>query len=67
MTGWKTWLAAGGTAALGVVSMCNGDTFTGLQQIAAALALVGIGHKIEKAAGAEGLTIHGTLESTVEK
>jgi len=51
MKGWKTWLAAACTAGLGVVSIYNGDTESGMQQIIAALALVGIGHKIEKALG----------------
>ncbi len=49
MKGWKTWLAAACTAGLGVVSLMNGDTATGMQQLTAALALIGIGHKIEKA------------------
>lgn len=48
MKGWKTWLAAACTAGLGVVSIYNGDVEAGVQQIAAALALVGLGHKIEK-------------------
>jgi len=48
MTGWKTWLAAACTAGLGVVSIYSGDVEGGMQQIAAALALVGLGHKIEK-------------------
>ena len=51
MKGWKTWLAAACTAGLGVVSIVNGDTEAGLQQLAAALALVGLGHKIEKVFG----------------
>ena len=49
MKGWKTWLAAGCTAGLGVVSILNGDTAAGLQQIVLALGMVGLGHKIEKA------------------
>lgn len=48
MSGWKTWLAAACTAGLGVVNLMSGDTATGMQQLTAALALVGIGHKIEK-------------------
>ena len=51
MKGWKTWFAAACTAGLGVVSILNGDTEAGLQQIAFALGLVGLGHKIEKALG----------------
>lgn len=48
MRGWKTWLAAICLACLGVVSMANGEVEGGIQQIVAALALVGVGHKIEK-------------------
>ncbi|EKD36940.1 MAG: hypothetical protein ACD_75C01318G0008 [uncultured bacterium] len=49
MKGWKTWLAVVCTAGLGVVSLMNGDTAAGLQQLTAALAMIGLGHKIEKA------------------
>jgi len=49
MEGWKTWLAAACMAGLGVVSIYNGDVPGGLQQISTGLALVGLGHKIEKA------------------
>ena len=48
MKGWKTWVAAAGTAALGVVSIVNGDTEAGIQQISMAFGLIGLGHKIEK-------------------
>lgn len=50
MKGWKTWAAAFFTAGLGVITVINGDTIGGAQQIVAALALVGLGHKLEKAA-----------------
>jgi hypothetical protein len=49
MQGWKTWLAVFGMTALGVVDVVNGQAETGIQKIVAALALLGIGHKIEKA------------------
>ncbi len=49
MNGWKTWLAAICMVGLGVVSITQGDTAGGIQQIVGALALVGVGHKIEKA------------------
>ena len=49
MRGWKTWLAAAGMAALGAIDIKQGDYPAGMQKIVAALALVGIGHKIEKA------------------
>ena len=42
MKGWKTWLAAGCTAGLGVVSILNGDMAAGLQQIVLALGMVGL-------------------------
>lgn len=51
MKGWKTWLAAACTAGLGIVTILDGDTMAGLQQIAGALALVGLGHKLEKVLG----------------
>ena len=48
MKGWKTWLAAAGTAALGIVDIVNGEVETGVMKIVAALGLVGVGHKLEK-------------------
>jgi hypothetical protein len=51
MKGWITWLAAACTAGLGVVSIVNGNTEMGMQQIIGALAMVGIGRKIEKSLG----------------
>lgn len=48
LNGWKTYLAAVGMAALGIVAIAQGDIPSGVQQLVAALALVGIGHKIEK-------------------
>ncbi|MBL4901092.1 hypothetical protein JYT85_01370 [Desulfocapsa sp. AH-315-G09] len=48
INGWKTYVAAAGMGALGVVAIANGDVPGGIQQLVAALALVGIGHKIEK-------------------
>ena len=48
MAGYKTWLAVAGMVILGVVEILNGATETGITKIVAALALVGIGHKIEK-------------------
>ena len=48
MKGWKTWTAAAFTAGLGVLAIINGDVPMGVQQITAALAIVGLGHKIEK-------------------
>jgi hypothetical protein len=48
MGGWITWLGALGTAILGVVDIINGNTEAGIQKLVAAVAIVGIGRKIEK-------------------
>lgn len=50
VTGWKTLTAAIGMALLGIVSIAEGNVENGVQQIVGGLALIGIGHKIEKAA-----------------
>jgi hypothetical protein len=49
MRGWKTWVAVAGLALLAAVDLSNGDTEAALEKAAGALALVGIGHKVEKA------------------
>jgi hypothetical protein len=51
MKGWKTWLACAGLVALAVVDFVNNDTQAGIEKLTGALACLGIGHKIEKAAG----------------
>jgi len=58
MKGWKTWVAALCTAGLGIMTILGGDTIGGLQQIVAALALVGLGHKLDKS-GFEQLSNQG--------
>lgn len=35
MKGWKTWTAAALTAGLGILSIINGDTVGGMQQVTA--------------------------------
>lgn len=56
MSGWKTWAAGIGMilAGLGQVGMAlgggDGDMNSGVQTILAGLAIIGIGHKVEKAA-----------------
>lgn len=50
MKGWKTWAAAVGLVIMGVVELANGDTEGGLTCLVSALGLIGIGHKVEKAA-----------------
>lgn len=48
MTGWKTWVAAGGLVLFGTALIIQGEVEQGIQRIIEALAIVGIGHKIEK-------------------
>lgn len=55
MKGWKTWAAGIGTILLGIsqgaLSLAGqgyGDLQTAIQTIMAGLAIIGIGHKIEK-------------------
>lgn len=48
MHGWKTWVAVIATALYGVYEIIDGNAEQGIQKILAALALLGIGHKIEK-------------------
>ena len=50
MKGWKTWLAALGFAALGAAQIVQGDVMGGVQRIVEGLAVVGLGHKLEKGA-----------------
>ena len=49
MKGWKTWLAAAGFAAVGVVQILSGDSVEGIQRLLEGLALIGLGHKLDKA------------------
>jgi len=48
MGGWKTWLAVVGNLALAAYNFIQGNTEIGVTFLTAALALLGIGHKIEK-------------------
>jgi uncharacterized membrane protein YiaA len=50
MRGWKTWVAAIGTIALGVYEITEDKIEMGLGHIAMGLGLIGIGHKVEKTA-----------------
>lgn len=50
MKGWKTWLAAAGLCGLGVFLMLKQREDMGMVCIFNGLGLVGIGHKVEKAA-----------------
>jgi len=49
MKGWKTWLGVIGMAALAVYDFSNGDVEQALVKITAAMGLLGVGHKIDKA------------------
>ena len=51
MRGWKTWVAAIGAIALGVYEIAEGQTEQGFGHIVFGLGLIGVGHKVEKAAG----------------
>lgn len=48
MSGYKTWIAVLGFFALGIYELLNKNPETALQYFLSALALLGIGHKIEK-------------------
>jgi hypothetical protein len=50
MKGWKTWSGAIGTIALGIYEISEGQIEEGLSHIALGLGLLGLGHKMEKAA-----------------
>lgn len=51
MKGYKTWIAVIGMLLMGVYSILNGNVQEGINYIVGALALLGIGHKIEKLKG----------------
>ena len=48
MGGWVTWVAIAGTVCLAIVDFVAGATEAGAAKIAAAVAMLGIGRKIEK-------------------
>lgn len=48
MTGWKTLLSGIGSIVFGIIQIVTGNTTEGIQFILAGLAILGIGHKIEK-------------------
>ena len=48
MGGWITWCAIGGNILLAVYNLYVGNTEVGMGFLTAALALLGIGRKIEK-------------------
>lgn len=59
MKGWKTWVTAMASVAWGAVGIWAGvhDASTGMGFIVFGLSLVGLGHKIEKAAEALGIDV----------
>lgn len=48
MKGWKTWVPAIGTIALGVYEITQDQLEQGIGHITMGLGLIGIGHKVEK-------------------
>jgi hypothetical protein len=48
MGGWKTWTGAVGLVLMGISAILDGNPDAGIMRIVEALALVGIGHKLEK-------------------
>jgi hypothetical protein len=66
MNGWKTYASAAALAVLGIIDMLNGDTLTGAQKLVGALALVGIGHKLDKASVTAAPASSGALQGTNE-
>ena len=60
MNGYKTYASALALALMGVFEIYSGDSASGAQKIIGALALVGIGHKLDKVAAPK------VTETTVE-
>ena len=50
MNGYKTYASALALFIFGAIEIVNGDTPSGAQKVIYAAALVGIGHKLDKAA-----------------
>lgn len=48
MSGYKTWVAAAGLILMGISAILDGNSDAGVMRIVEALALVGLGHKLEK-------------------
>lgn len=48
LSGIKTYIAGIGLVGLGIHQLSQGDIQVGIESIAAGLAIIGIGHKIEK-------------------
>lgn len=51
MKGWKTWIGGLIMVGVGAYLIATGEVEKGLESIGAGAAIIGIGHKIEKAAG----------------
>lgn len=48
MKGWKTYAASALYALLGLIEMLSGQQETGVEKLLTALALAGVGHKLDK-------------------
>ena len=53
MGGWKTWIAAVCLGLLAGIDVYDGNIESGMSKLAAALGMVGLGHKIEKTGGGQ--------------
>ncbi|MGY6214983.1 hypothetical protein ACW73L_07465 [Methylolobus aquaticus] len=51
MIGWKTYTAGGAAIVFGVYLILDGQPEQGANRIIEGLAIVGIGHKLDRAAG----------------
>lgn len=51
MKGWKTWAAAAALAILGIIDIVDNDMQAGVEKLTGSLALIGIGHKLDKGLG----------------
>jgi hypothetical protein len=51
MTGWKTYTAGGAAMVFGLYLILNGEMEQGVNLIIEGLAIIGIGHKLDRAVG----------------
>jgi hypothetical protein len=51
VTGWKTYTAGAAAIALGIYLILDGQSEQGVNRVIEGLAIIGIGHKLDRAAG----------------
>ena len=51
MSGWKTYTAGAAAIAFGVYQILNGEAESGVNRIIEGLAIIGIGHKLDRVGG----------------